>query len=217
MKFNPRMLQAYLVGGSQDTHNDPAELLAKTKAALRAGITAFQYREKESSTLSADQRLELARRLRELTTSYQVPFFIDDDEELALAVKADGIHVGQKDQRIDQVIKRAQGKLMIGYSCNTPAQVATANQLLAVDYLGSGPVFPTNSKADADPALGLDRLAQLNQLSTHPIVAIGGITTANIDSTIATGVAGVAVISMILQSDNIRQTVKQMLDVSSHE
>lgn len=216
MKFDPIMLRAYLVGGSQDTHHDPAELLAKTEEALRAGVTAFQYREKGSSRLSADQRLSLAQHLRELTSYYQVPFFIDDDEELALVVGADGVHVGQKDQRIEQVIRRAHGKLMIGYSCNRPAQIEKANQLAAIDYIGSGPVFPTQSKADADPALGLNRLALLNRLSEWPVVAIGGITADNIAATLATGVAGAAVISMIFQSDDIQQTVHQMLTASSH-
>ena len=158
MKFEPTMLRAYLVGGSQDTHHDPAELLTKTEEALQAGITAFQYREKGSSNLSADQRLKLAEQLRELTRHYRVPFFIDDDEELALAVRADGVHVGQKDQRIEQVIQRAQGKLMIGYSCNRPVQIEKANQLAAVDYIGSGPVFPTQSLLSA--ALPLTTLRQ---------------------------------------------------------
>ena len=215
MKFEPTMLRAYLVGGSQDTHHDPAELLTKTEEALQAGITAFQYREKGSSNLSADQRLKLAQQLRELTRRYRVPFFIDDDEELALAVGADGVHVGQKDQRIEQVIQRAQGKLMIGYSCNRPAQIEKANQLAAVDYVGAGPVFPTQSKADADPALGLSRLALLNRLSEQPVVAIGGITADNIAATLATGVAGAAVISMVFQSKDISQTVHQMLTASS--
>lgn len=217
MKFDPTMLHAYLVGGSQDTHHDPAELLAKTEEALQAGITAFQYREKGSSHISAAQRLKLAQQLRELTQHYRVPLFIDDDEELALAVGADGVHVGQKDQRIEQVIQRAQGKLMIGYSCNTPAQIVKANRLANLDYVGAGPVFPTQSKADADPALGLKQLGLLNQLSEQPVVAIGGITADNIAATLATGVAGAAVISMVFQSDDIPQTVHQMLTAGSRQ
>ena len=104
---------------------------------------------------------------------------------------------------------------MIGYSCNRPVQIEKANQLAAVDYIGSGPVFPTHSKADADPALGLSRLALFNRLSEQPVVAIGGITADNIAATLATGVAGAAVISMVFQSDDISQTVHQMLTASS--
>lgn len=209
MQFNPHMLETYLVGGSQDVHHDPQELVKRVTCALQAGITAFQYREKGSSILSQGERYNLAKQLRQLTRQYQVPFFIDDDEELALAVGADGVHVGQKDQRIEEVIDRARGKLIIGYSCNQLAQVKKAN-LLPVDYIGSGPIFVTQSKGDADPAIGLTKLKELVTTSAHPVVAIGGLNRDNIKATAATGVAGLSVISMILQSPNIEQTVKSM-------
>ena len=99
---------------------------------------------------------------------------------------------------------------MIGYSCNTAAEIAKANRLAAVDYVGTGPVFPTNSKGDADPAIGVGQLAQLNAASQHPMVAIGGISRDNLNAVLNTGVAGVAVISMILGSQDITSTVKQM-------
>lgn len=211
MQFNSKMLQAYLVGGTQDTHHDPNEFLQRVELAMQSGITAFQYREKGDSHLSRQERLEMAQRLRKLTYHYQIPYFIDDDEKLALQVGADGVHVGQKDQKIETVIRRAAGQLMIGYSCNTPSEIEKANHLMAVDYVGSGPVFPTNSKADADPVLGLTKLHQLVQASHHPIVAIGGLNPDNIKATAKTGVAGGAVISMIMQSNNIPETVAQLL------
>lgn len=208
--FDPNMLRVYLVGGTQDTGNDPDRFLRDVETALKAGVTAFQYREKDGSQLNHVETVQLARRLRKLTRQYQVPYFIDDDEELALQVEADGVHVGQKDQRIEEVIQRAGGKLLIGYSCNTVAQIAKANRLSAVDYIGAGPVFPTNSKGDADPAIGVDQLKQLNTASQHPMVAIGGISQANLADVLNTGVAGVAVISMILGSSDIAGTVKLM-------
>lgn len=208
--FDPNMLRVYLVGGTQDTGNDPDRFLRDVETALKAGVTAFQYREKDGSQLNHVEIVQLARRLRKLTRQYQVPYFIDDDEELALQVEADGVHVGQKDQRIEEVIQRAGGKLLIGYSCNTVAQIAKANRLSAVDYIGAGPVFPTNSKGDADPAIGVDQLKQLNTASQHPMVAIGGISQANLADVLNTGVAGVAVISMILGSSDIAGTVKLM-------
>lgn len=152
MKFAPNILKFYLVGGSQDVGKDPDHFLYDVETALAAGVTAFQYREKGGSRLDHAATVKMATRLRNLTRQYRVPYFIDDDEELALQVGADGVHVGQKDQRIETVIRWAAGKLMIGYSCNTAAEIARANQLPAVDYVGAGPVFPTNSKADADPA-----------------------------------------------------------------
>lgn len=208
--FDPNMLRVYLVGGTQDTGNDPDRFLRDVETALKAGVTAFQYREKDGSQLNHVETVQLARRLRKLTRQYQVPYFIDDDEELALQVEADGVHVGQKDQRIEEVIQRAGGKLLIGYSCNTAAQIAKVNRLSAVDYIGAGPVFPTNSKGDADPAIGVDQLKQLNTASQHPMVAIGGISQANLADVLNTGVAGVAVISMILGSSDIAGTVKLM-------
>lgn len=210
MKFNSQMLRAYLVGGTQDTNNDPARFIKDVETAFKAGVTAFQYREKGHSQLDDDARLELARQLRQLTRQYHVPYFIDDDEELALQVNADGVHVGQKDQRIEKVIQRAGGQLIIGYSCNTIDEIAKANRLADVAYVGTGPVFPTNSKSDADPAIGLKKLAQLNTASAHPMVAIGGINQDNLAATLKTGVAGIAVISMILGSHDITKTVKQI-------
>ncbi|MGN1283258.1 MAG: thiamine phosphate synthase [Limosilactobacillus sp.] len=208
--FDPNMLRVYLVGGTQDTGNDPERFLCDVETALKAGVTAFQYREKDGSQLDRAATVEMAHRLRQLTHQYHVPYFIDDDEELALQVGADGVHVGQKDQRIEEVIRRAAGKLLIGYSCNTAAEIAKANRLAAVDYVGTGPVFPTNSKGDADPAIGVDQLARLNAASQHPVVAIGGISQVNLTDVLNTGVAGVAVISMILGSHDIANTVKQM-------
>lgn len=208
--FDSNMLKVYLVGGTQDVGNDPERFLRDVEAALKAGVTAFQYREKDGSQLSKAATIDMAMRLRKLTHQYYVPYFIDDDEELALKVGADGVHVGQKDQRIEEVIQRAAGKLLIGYSCNTAAEIAKANRLAAVDYVGTGPVFPTNSKGDADPAIGVVKLAQLNAAGQHPMVAIGGISRDNLNAVLNTGVAGVAVISMILGSQDITSTVKQM-------
>lgn len=210
MQFEPHMLHVYLVGGTQDVGNDSDRFLHDVETAFQAGVTAFQYREKDGSQLDQAATVKMATRLRDLTRRYHVPYFIDDDEELALQVGADGVHVGQKDQRIETVIQRAAGQLLIGYSCNTLAEIARANQLAAVDYVGAGPVFPTNSKTDADPALGLAQLAQLQAASHHPLVAIGGISPANLIATLQTGVAGVAVISMILGSTDITNTVEEM-------
>ncbi len=122
MLFKNEMLRCYLIGGSQDTHHDPDEFLTKVEAAMQAGITAFQYREKGTSTLSKAKTLALGQQVRELATKYGVPLFVDDDLELAAAIKADGIHVGQKDQRIEEVLAAVGDQLMVGYSCNTAAR-----------------------------------------------------------------------------------------------
>ena len=177
---------------------------------MQAGITAFQYREKDSSTMTADARLVMARRLVEMGNRYSIPVLIDDDVQMALRVGADGVHVGQDDEKIEQVIKEAADKLIIGYSCNTAAEVEKANQLSAIDYLGCGPVFETTSKDDADPVLGLTKLKELNKLSTHPLVAIGGLSLESIPEVLKTGVAGLSMISLVLNSKNITETIEKI-------
>lgn len=210
MNFDPKMLRVYLVGGTQDTHHDSYEFLEKVQEAMKAGITAFQYREKDSSTMTDDAKLVMARRLVEMGNRYSVPIFIDDDVKMALRVGADGVHVGQSDEQIHQVIKDAADKLIIGYSCNTEDEIKQANQLKEVDYIGCGPVFETGSKPDADPVIGLKKLAELNQLSKHPLVAIGGITEDNMADTVKTGVSGLSMISMVLGSSDITKTVNDI-------
>ena len=211
MLFKNEMLRCYLIGGSQDTHHDPAEFLTKVEAAMQAGITAFQYREKGTSTLSKAETLALGQQVQELATKYGVPLFVDDDLELAAAIQADGIHIGQKDQRIEEVLAAVGDQLMVGYSCNTAAQVAHTNQL-AVDYIGTGPVFPTISKDDAS-ALGVDGLADFVEQSVHPVVAIGGISLDNAGATLTSGCAGLSMISMVLGADDVAGTVKKILEL----
>lgn len=152
----------------------------------------------------------MARRLVEMGNRYSIPILIDDDVQMALRVGADGVHVGQDDEKIEQVIKEVASKLIIGYSCNTAAEVEKANQLSAIDYLGCGPVFETTSKVDADSALGLTKLKELNKLSTHPLVAIGGLSLENIPEVLKTGVAGLSMISLVLNSKNITETIEKI-------
>ncbi|BAP86707.1 thiamine-phosphate pyrophosphorylase [Paucilactobacillus hokkaidonensis JCM 18461] len=208
LKFKPEMLQVYLIAGTQDVAA-LEQFLPIVEAAFRAGVTAFQLRDKGKSQLNQNQKLVLARQCRQLTSQYAIPFFIDDDYQLADQVEADGVHVGQKDRQIEEVIYAVGHKMMIGYSCNTEAEILQANHL-NIDYVGSGPVFPTKSKADADPAIGLDGLHQLVIKSNYPIVAVGGITENNAQNVIETGVAGISGISLIMQSEHIAATVSEI-------
>lgn len=210
-RFKPDMLRCYLVGGSQDTHHDPQQLLDDVNQALQAGITMYQYREKGSSKLSPQEKLSLGKQLQQLCRQHNVPFVIDDDVALAQKLGADGVHVGQDDEKIQQVIAQVGSQMMIGYSCSTQAEVQRANHL-SVDYVGSGPVYPTTSKADADPVIGVDGLTKLVATSWHPIVAIGGIAEDNLQRVATSHCSGIATISMILQSADIGATVRHVLD-----
>lgn len=197
MQFKPEMLHCYLIGGSQDVEHDPTKFILKLTTACQAGITAFQFREK--SNLVEYDVYALGFQVRTICSQFQVPLFVDDNLELAQKINADGIHVGQKDQPIEEVIKAAGHDLMIGYSCNTVAQVEHANQV-QVDYIGSGPIYPTKSKADADPALGVKELGNLVQISRHPVVAIGGITPTKVPEVLTSGCAGISAIAGIFDN-----------------
>jgi len=169
LSFNPNQLRAYFVCGTQDVSQQ--DLTTVVQKALDAGITAFQYRDKGTSQLTATQRLSLGRQLREQCAVAGVPFIVDDDVELALELGADGIHVGQRDDWVTQVIQRVAGRMFVGLSCSTLAEVHIANQIDGIAYLGSGPIFPTTSKLDADPVVGLAGLQQLVMASKRQIVA----------------------------------------------
>ncbi len=209
MKFEPDMLRAYFIAGTQDIKDKSKTLQEVAKQAMEAGITAFQYREKGPGSLSGSARDEMAADLREMCSDYEIPFIVDDDVDLAIKTNADGIHVGQKDERVTKVIEQVGTKMFVGLSCDTKEQIDIANHIDGISYLGSGPVFPTGSKADADPVIGVDGLAKLVKVSQLPVVAIGGITEKNIVELPKTGVS---VISMIAQSDDIFRTVKVMND-----
>lgn len=206
---NPEMyLPVYLIAGTQDIiEGTLPELLEQ---ALQAGITCFQLREKGVRSLkSSESRKSLAISCQKLCQSYGVPFIINDDVALALDVGADGIHVGQDDQAIDEVLALFPHKI-VGLSCYDEKEVKKANQLSGISYYGIGPVFGTISKADAKPPIGLERLAELAKLSKRPSVAIGGISTENCKEIQTTAVAGCAVISAITRFDDLNDTVKKL-------
>ena len=209
IKLEPTQVRAYFVCGTQDVPGQ--DLNVVVQMALDAGITAFQYRDKGNSQLTTAERFALGQQLRERCAQAHVPFIVDDDVELALALQADGVHVGQKDDRVSQVIQRVANQMFVGLSCSTLAEVQTANQLEGIAYLGSGPIFPTTSKVDADPVVGLAGLQQLVVAAKCPVVAIGGITVAQLPAIAATGAAGAAVISMLTRSPDMAATVKAML------
>ncbi|MFC6253125.1 thiamine phosphate synthase [Secundilactobacillus hailunensis] len=211
MKFKPEMLKAYFVCGSQDVPE--GQYKAVVNDAIKAGVTAFQFRDKGAdSTLTPIDRAAVAMKLRGKCAEAGIPFIVDDNVELAKQVNADGIHVGQSDEKIQDVVNEVGDQMIIGLSCSTAEEVKAANAIDGIDYYGSGPIHPTGSKADADPVIGLVGLKQLVSLTKRPIVAIGGITVADLSDVRKTGAAGSAVISMIAQSEDITSVVKAMLE-----
>ena len=189
-------LSLYLVIGPGDI---PARSLDDVvRDAVRGGVTAVQLRRKEGSTRAF---IEDARSLLALLRPIGIPLIINDRVDVALAVNADGVHVGQDDMDVEDARRLLGPDCLIGVSVTTLVQARHADGTSA-DYLGIGPVFTTATKPDAAPALGLAATAEICRGTRIPSVAIGGINQRNAADVRATGVCGLAVVSAICAAPN---------------
>jgi thiamine-phosphate pyrophosphorylase len=182
-------------------------LLDLLKQATDGGARIFQYRNKTSSMLAAyRQALPLCQAAKDAGGA----FLVNDRCDLALAVDADGVHLGQD----DLPIRMARGMLgtekLIGISTHNDAQVTAASRAGA-DYLGFGPIFPPGSKRDHDPVVGIDGLRRIRRLTSLPVFAIGGIAIEHVRSIIEAGADGVAVISAIVQADDVTAVARSFV------
>jgi thiamine-phosphate pyrophosphorylase len=175
--------------------------------AAEAGATLFQYRNKTASMKDAYGE---ALALRQAAAKAGVLFIVNDRCDLALAVDADGVHLGQGDLSLDLARKVMGPEKLIGISTHNPDQVreATAGQ---PDYLGFGPIFTPGSKQDHDPVVGLEGLRAMRALTSLPVFAIGGIHIDQVREVLRAGANGVAVISAILKAQDISQAVNAFL------
>ena len=180
-------------------------LYSQVEEALKGGATFIQLREKE---LDEEHFLEEAKEIKELCRRYQVPFVINDNVEIALAVDADGVHVGQSDMEAGDVRAKLGLDKMIGVSAQTVEQAVMAEQNGA-DYLGVGAVFPTGSKADA-LEVSHDTLKAICKAVKIPVIAIGGISKENILELSGSGICGIAVISAIFAKDDIEEAAREL-------
>jgi thiamine-phosphate pyrophosphorylase len=160
--------------------------LETARLAVEGGATVVQWRVKNAPTVDVVER---GRATRSLCARHGVTFVVNDDVEAALMLGADGVHLGRTD---DGAARAKENGLLLGLSASSLEEArAVAGQ---ADYVGAGPVWDSPSKADADPAIGLDGLRQICRALTIPVVAIGGIDVSNAAECIKTGAAGVAVI-----------------------
>ena len=195
----------YFIMGTSDNQDLPVEKILEE--ALEAGITEFQLREKGPHAKSGKALLELALNCKELCARHDVPFFINDDVELCITSDADGLHIGQDDGSVKAARLQIGPNRKLGVSVHTLEQAIRAVQEGA-DYLGIGPVFVTNSKADARPPSGVSVIQEVHALYPDvPIVGIGGITEDNAHVVWEAGATGIAVISAIARSTNRQQTI----------
>ncbi|WP_068785272.1 thiamine phosphate synthase [Paenibacillus phocaensis] len=203
-----KLLRTYLVIGSPNCREDPLQVL---EAALDGGVTLVQFREKGPGALAGEPLRALAVQLQAACRRRGVPFLVNDDVELALAIDADGVHVGQEDETAARVRARI-GDRILGVSAHTAAEAERAVEQGA-DYLGIGPIYPTASKADAKPPQGPAVLRELRALGIAvPLVGIGGITAETAGEVIRAGADGVAVISAITLADEVREAASRLFN-----
>jgi thiamine-phosphate pyrophosphorylase len=181
------------------------DIVTTVEQAILGGVTMVQIREKSLSTL---EFFQYALLLKDITKKYGVSFIVNDRADIALAIDADGLHIGQDDMPLS-VARRIFGpNKIIGVSVATLEQ-ALAAQASGADYLGVGAVFPTTTKDDAS-SVSLQMLQEIKEKVTIPVVAIGGIHENNISKVMATGVAGAAVVSAIVASPDPRVAAKRL-------
>lgn len=182
-------------------------LLEDTKAALEGGMTYVQMREK-GDPMTEDELLTEALALKALCAEYGVPFVIDDDVELAVKCGADGVHVGQSDMACVEARRALGSAKVVGVSAQTVEQAVQAEKDGA-DYLGVGAVFPTGSKDDADD-VSHDTVKAICEAVNIPVIAIGGISKNNVGQLAGLGLDGVAVISAIYASEDIKAATEDL-------
>lgn len=182
-------------------------MVERIERALRAGVQAVQLREKD---LNTREIVDYARSLRKVTRRYGASLIINDRVDVALAVGADGVHLGYQSMPVEAVRRIAGGALLIGVSTHGLAQAREAERAGA-DFITFGPVFHTASKAAFGEPLGVDRLAEAAGEIRIPVFAIGGINSRNVSSVMKRGAHGVAMISAILGADDIENNTLEIV------
>ena len=202
--MNRESLRLYLV---TNRYQDSLEnFLEKVETACRSGVTIIQLREKN---LTTNQYYQLAKQVKEITDAYQVPLIIDDRLDVCLAVDAAGLHIGDDELPVSVARKVLGPEKILGVTAKTVKRALEAEEGGA-DYLGTGAIFPTTTKENA-PITLISTLKTICQTVAIPVVAIGGLTSENIDQLIGTGIAGVAVVRDLMQAEDIEAKTQAFL------
>ena len=194
--MNREALRLYLV---TNRYQDSLEsFLEKVETACRSGVTIIQLREKN---LTTNQYYQLAKQVKEITDAYQVPLIIDDRLDICLAVDAAGLHIGDDELPVSVARQVLGPEKILGVTAKTVKRALEA-ETSGADYLGTGAIFPTITKENA-PITLISTLKTICQTVAIPVVAIGGLTSENIDQLAETGIAGVAVVRDLMQAEDI--------------
>ena len=202
--MNREALRLYLV---TNRYQDSVEsFLEKIETACRSGVTIVQLREKN---LTTNQYYQLAKQVKEITDAYQVPLIIDDRLDVCLAVDAAGLHIGDDELPVSVARQVLGPEKILGVTAKTVKRALEAEEGGA-NYLGTGAIFPTTTKENA-PITLISTLKTICQRVAIPVVAIGGLTSENIDQFIGTGIAGVAVVRDLMQAEDIEAKTQAFL------
>ena len=202
--MNREALRLYLV---TNRYQDSLEnFLEKVETACRSGVTMIQLREKN---LTTNQYYQLAKQVKEITDAYQVPLIIDDRLDVCLAVDAAGLHIGDDELPVSVARKVLGPEKILGVTAKTVKRALEA-ETWGADYLGTGAIFPTTTKENA-PITLISTLKTICQTVAIPVVAIGGLTSENIDQLIGTGIVGVAVVRDLMQAEDIEAKTQAFL------
>ena len=202
--MNREVLKLYLV---TNRYQDSLEnFLEKVETACRSGVTIIQLREKN---LTTNQYYQLAKQVKEITDAYQVPLIIDDRLDVCLAVDAAGLHIGDDELPVSVARQVLGPEKILGVTAKTVKRALEAEEGGA-NYLGTGAIFPTTTKENA-PITLISTLKTICQTIAIPVVAIGGLTSENIDQLIGTGIAGVAVVRDLMQAEDIEAKTQAFL------
>ena len=202
--MNREALRLYLV---TNRYQDSLEsFLEKVETACRSGVTIVQLREKN---LTTNQYYQLAKQVKEITDAYQVPLIIDDRLDVCLAVDAAGLHIGDDELPVSVARQVLGSDKILGVTAKTVKRALEAEEGGA-NYLGTGAIFPTTTKENA-PITLISTLKTICQRVAIPVVAIGGLTSENIDQLIGTGIAGVAVVRDLMQAEDIEEKTQAFL------
>ncbi|OEF51332.1 thiamine-phosphate diphosphorylase [Enterovibrio norvegicus] len=201
---NPNPYRLYLV---TDDNQDLDTLKRVVKDAVAGGVTMVQVREK-----SGDVRRFIARAaaVKAILAGTGVPLIINDRVDVALAVDADGVHLGQSDMPAEFARALIGENKLLGLSIETEQQLFDAESL-PVDYLGLSAIFATPTKTNIKKEWGIDGLAHAVKQSAYPIVAIGGLNASNLDDVIATGASGIALVSAICHADSPKEAANALM------
>lgn len=185
---------------------EPTALTAAASAAIVGGATMLQYRDKWND---AATRSALARQLRSICRRGAVRFIVNDDVELALAVQADGVHLGAADGDVSQARSRLGSDAIIGVTCGASLDRARAAAAAGASYVAFGRMFPSRTKPDA-PAAPLSVLRQARAALALPVCAIGGITPDNAPRVLAQGADLIAVVDAVFGADDVRAAAEAL-------